>query len=59
VKGSTNIGVEQTEGRKMQLIEPDERQAFLATRSEFELLETDMTDPKGDENVICSAMPTR
>jgi hypothetical protein len=26
---------------------------------EFELLETDMTDPKGDENVICSAMPTR
>ncbi|MFL9862328.1 transcriptional regulator [Paraburkholderia madseniana] len=42
----------------MQLIEPDERQAFLATlqrkalaEGEFELLETDTTDPKGDENV--------
>lgn len=42
----------------MRLIEPDERQAFLATlqrkglaEGEFELLETDTTDPKGDENV--------
>jgi hypothetical protein len=50
----------------MQLIEPDERQAFLATlqrkglaEGEFGRLETDTTDPKGDENVICSAMPAR
>ncbi|KAA1007251.1 transcriptional regulator [Paraburkholderia panacisoli] len=42
----------------MQLIEPDERQAFLVSlqrkglaEGEFELLETDTTDPKGDENV--------
>jgi hypothetical protein len=42
----------------MQLIEPDEHQAFLATlqrkglaEGEFELLETDTTDPKGDGNV--------
>jgi len=42
----------------MRLIEADERQAFLATlqrkglaEGEFELLETDTTDPKGDENV--------
>jgi hypothetical protein len=58
VKGATNIGVGQTGGRKMRLIEADERQAFLATlqrkglaEGEFELLETDTTDPKGDENV--------
>jgi hypothetical protein len=45
-------------GRKMQLIEPDERQAFVATlqrkglaEGEFELLETETTDPMGDENV--------
>ena len=42
----------------MRLIEADERQAFLATlqrkglaEGEFELLETDTTDPKGDESV--------
>ncbi len=42
----------------MRLIEADERQTFLATlqrkglaEGEFELLETDTTDPKGDENV--------
>lgn len=42
----------------MQLIEADERQAFLATlqrkglaEGEFELRETDTTDPKSDENV--------
>ncbi|HWX11960.1 MAG TPA: transcriptional regulator [Trinickia sp.] len=41
----------------MQLIEPVERQEFLAIlqrkgleEGEFELLETDTTDPKGDEN---------
>ena len=58
VKGNTNIGVGQTGGRNMRLIEPDERQAFLATlqrkglaEGEFDLLETDTTDPKGDENV--------
>jgi hypothetical protein len=31
VKGTTNIGVGQTGGRSMRLIEADERQAFLAT----------------------------
>lgn len=41
----------------MQLIEPVERQDFLAilqrkglAEGEFELMETDTTDPKGDEN---------
>jgi hypothetical protein len=41
----------------MQLIEPVERKEFLAIlqrkgleEGEFELLETDTTDPKGDEN---------
>jgi hypothetical protein len=42
----------------MRLIEPNEHQTFLAAlqrnglaEGEFELLETDTTDPKGDENV--------
>lgn len=42
----------------MRLIEPDEHHEFLATlqrkglaEGEFELLETDTTDPKGDENI--------
>ena len=41
----------------MRLIEPDEQQDFLATlqrnglaADDFELVETDTTDPKGDEN---------
>ncbi|MFM0140897.1 transcriptional regulator [Caballeronia grimmiae] len=41
----------------MRLIEPDERKDFLATlqrngltEGDFDLLETDTTDPKGDEN---------
>ncbi len=42
----------------MRLIEPDERQDFVAAlqhhglaAGDFEILETDTTDPKGDENV--------
>jgi hypothetical protein len=42
----------------MKLIEPDEHQDFLATlerrglaEGDFALLETDTTDPKGDENL--------
>jgi hypothetical protein len=45
-------------GPNMRLIEPDEHQDFLATlkrnglaESDFNLLETDTTDPKGDENL--------
>jgi hypothetical protein len=41
----------------MRLIEPDEHKDFLATlqrnglsEGDFDLLETDTTDPKGDEN---------
>lgn len=41
----------------MRLIEPDERQEFVAAlqrhglaEGDFESLETDTTDPKGDEN---------
>ncbi|MGF6870948.1 transcriptional regulator [Paraburkholderia sp. MM5477-R1] len=41
----------------MRLIEPDERHDFVAAlqrrglaESDFEFLETDTTDPKGDEN---------
>ncbi len=41
----------------MQLIEPDEYQNFLSAlqrqhlpKSDFTILETDMTDPKSDEN---------
>lgn len=41
----------------MRLIEPDEHKDFLATlqrnglaEGDFELLEADTTDPKGDEN---------
>lgn len=41
----------------MRLIEPDEREGFLATlqrkglaEGDFDLLETDTTDPKSDEN---------
>jgi hypothetical protein len=41
----------------MRLIEPDERRDFLAAlqrhgldEGDFELLEADTTDPKGDEN---------
>jgi hypothetical protein len=41
----------------MRLIEPDERQEFVAAlqrhglaEGDFEFLETDTTDPKGDEN---------
>ncbi|TDN61134.1 transcriptional regulator [Paraburkholderia sp. BL10I2N1] len=42
----------------MRLIEPDEHKDFLATlersglaEGDFDLLETDTTDPKGDENL--------
>jgi hypothetical protein len=42
----------------MRLIEPDDRDEFLATlernglaEGDFDLLETDTTDPKGDENL--------
>ncbi|CAJ0849326.1 hypothetical protein R77569_00179 [Ralstonia mannitolilytica] len=42
----------------MRLIEPDEQREFLATlqrngqaEDDFELLEVDTTDPKGDENL--------
>ncbi|MFM0327892.1 transcriptional regulator [Caballeronia glebae] len=42
----------------MRLIEPDEHKDFLATlqrsglaEDDFALLETDTTDPKGDENL--------
>ncbi len=42
----------------MRLIEPDEHKDFLATlersglaEDDFAVMETDMTDPKGDENL--------
>jgi hypothetical protein len=42
----------------MRLIEPDEHKGFLATlkrnglaEGDFNLVETDTTDPKGDENL--------
>lgn len=51
------ISVEQTEGPKMRLIEPDEHQDFLSAvqgrglaEDDFEVQEMDTTDPKGDEN---------
>lgn len=47
-----------TKGPDMRLIEPDEHRDFLATlerrglaEGDFDLQETDTTDPKGDENL--------
>jgi hypothetical protein len=54
---ATGVAVSLFKGLKMRLIEPGERKDFLAAlrhnslgEGEFELRETDTTDPKGDEN---------
>lgn len=57
VTSSPRISAEH-EGPNMRLIEPDEYRDFLATlerhglaEGDFDLQETDTTDPKGDENL--------